>query len=527
MRRFIVIIPFFIMGLVSALSGSARAGYQELKDAFDSFAPSAFYQDQSRRGAEEPKPVSNPAFAEAKKQLQLMKSRWEKSLTAMEEKTAFLKPDAEVLKSFRPAATHKGAAIKALKGAYPLKSLEILVLLRNPEIKAAENRFRGTVERFSQVSNLDEILRQYTAFTEGLMTGVGPMKGKDPVSMKFPFPGVLSLKGEIVHQGVIAEREALESVRRDAVTRIRKTYWNLIYIIKSQKITTEMVDLLRYLETVASTRYEAGKTSYQDVIKVRINRETLEVDLITLIEQQRNLESVIREMLNFSPRDPLGSPKVVRLPDSFPSLETLYPIALERRQELRRLRAGIGKMERLIEMVETMILPPYTMNFSLYEDEAVTMAGSAAVKESFPTTIESARGAGLPKTPWYGTEDAYLRETWQQLEALREDLVETEAATNTMVRNAWFSLDRARRETALYRDEVVKLSRSALDVSTRGYESGNVSFADVIDSYTIWLKAKLTLERNRSDLGIARAELERVTGTQLNGESDNGKKTNR
>ena len=50
----------------------------------------------------------------------------------------------------------------------------MLVLLRNPEIKAAENRFRGAVERFSQVSNLDEILRQYTAFTEGLMTDVGP-----------------------------------------------------------------------------------------------------------------------------------------------------------------------------------------------------------------------------------------------------------------------------------------------------------------------------------------------------------------
>ena len=284
-----------------------------------------------------------------------------------------------------------------------------------------------------------------------------------------------------------------------------------------------MVNLLRYLEKVANSRYEAGKTSYQDVIKVRINRETLEEDLITLSERQRNLESEIRAMLNFTPRDPLGSPRLIRHPDSFPSLDTLYPIALDRRQELRRLRARIGKMERLIEMVETMILPPYTLNFSLYEDEAVTMVGTTAVKESFPTIIESFRGAGLPKTPWFGTEDAYLRETRQKLRALREDLKKAEVATNTMVRNAWFMLDRARRETALYRDEVVKLSRSALDVSTRGYESGNVSFADVIDSNTIWLKANLTLERNRSDLGIAWAELERVTGTQLNDEGDNGK----
>ena len=522
MRRFIA-----TMLLIIAASHPSYAEYMDMKAAFDTYVPSPFYQEQFRDVQQTQKPVDDEAFGEEQKKIQKMKSQWEKILTAVDEKNSFLKPDAETLKSLQSAAVNKSDAIETLKTNYSLTTLEALILIRNPDIKAAESRFRGAVERFSQVSNLDEILRQYTAFTEGLMTGVGPMKGKDPVSMKFPFPGVLSLKGQIVQQEVVSERETLESVRRDAVTRIRKTYWNLIYIIKSEKITAEMVDLLRYLETVANTRYEAGKTSYQDVIKVRINRETLEEDLITLTERQRNLESEIREMLNFTPHDPLGSPKQIRLPVSFPTLETLYPIAQERRQELRRLRARVGKMERLIEMAETMILPPYTLNLSLFEDEAVTMVGSTAVKGGFPITTESVRGAGLPKTPWYGIEDAYLRETRQKLRALREDQKKAETATNTMVRNAWYFLDRARRETALYRDEVVKLSRSALDVSTRGYESGNVSFADVIDSYTTWLKANLTLERNRSDLGIARAELERVTGTQLNDEGDNGKKTNR
>jgi len=101
MRRFIVIISFCIMGLVNALSGPARAGYKELKDTFDAFAPSAFYRDQSHKEVEEPKPVADPAFAEAKKQLQMMKSQWEKSLTAAEEKTVFLKPGFIALHSFK------------------------------------------------------------------------------------------------------------------------------------------------------------------------------------------------------------------------------------------------------------------------------------------------------------------------------------------------------------------------------------------------------------------------------------------
>jgi cobalt-zinc-cadmium efflux system outer membrane protein len=53
-----------------------------------------------------------------------------------------------------------------------------------------------------------------------------------------------------------------------------------------------------------------------------------------------------------------------------------------------------------------------------------------------------------------------------------------------MVRMGWFELDRARRELFLYRDRLLELSQTSLDVSTRGYESGNVSFADVINPPT-------------------------------------------
>ena len=504
-----------VFGLIIGISTLARAGYRDMKKEFDSYRPPAYFQDQFRPAPAYAKPTLDEAFSAEKKRIEAIKSRWEESLTAVEEKVTFLRPDPKLLTSLRPAETDSAAAADALKGTFSLKTLETLALLRNPGVKAAENRLRAAIEAFTQVAELDEILRQYTAFTEELMPGVGPMKGKDPIRMKFPFPGVLSLKGEIVNQEVGAERESLEAIRRDAVTSIRKAYWNMVYVLKAKRITAEMVDLLKYLETVANTRYETGKASYQDVIKVRINRETLEEDLITLKGQQLNLEAKVREVLNLSPSVKLGQPEMVTPAEKTLSLKPLYKIAQERRQELRRLRAGVGKMERLIEMAETMILPPYTLNLSLYEDEAVTMVGSAAKKEAFPITTEASRGAGLPKMPWYGTEDAYLRQTRQKLYALREDLKKAEVSTNTMVRNTWFELDRAKRETSLYQNEVVKLSRSALDVSTRGYEAGKVTFADVIDSYTVWLKANLTLERNRSDMGIAWAELERVVGMSL------------
>ncbi|MCF8145918.1 MAG: TolC family protein [Deltaproteobacteria bacterium] len=504
-----------IFCLAFSMTNPVCAGYRELKNEYESYRPPAYFVDQFGSGPEPEHPVTDSAFDAQQKRLEEMKAGWEKALKTGSDEGSFLVPDPKLVEFLKPAQTHTDAAAAAIKGTYSLKQLETLTVLRNPGVKAAEDRLRGAIEAFTQVGALDEILRKYTAFTEDLMPGVGPMRGKEPMKLKFPFPGVMALKGEIVDREIRAERESLEAVRRDAVTAIRKAYWNLIYVIKGMGITSEMLELLEQLDAVVQSRYEAGKTSYQDVIKVRIHRETLHEDLNTLGEQQHNFDSKIREILNLPPGVKLGTPEIRTPSAEIPMLKDLYGIAQQHRQELRRLRDRISKMELMIEMAETMILPPYTLNSSLYEDEAVNQVGSFAQQNTFPIKTEASRGAGLPKMPWYGIEDAYIRETRQQLHALREDLAKTEAATRTRVRYAWFQLDLARRERALYYDDVVQLSRSALDVSTRSYVAGNVAFADVIDAYTTWLKATLTLERKRSDFGIAWANLEQVVGTTL------------
>jgi cobalt-zinc-cadmium efflux system outer membrane protein len=64
---------------------------------------------------------------------------------------------------------------------------------------------RAALEGFDQVTQLDEILRQYSAFTEAVMPGVGPMQGMDTIQMKFPFPGVTALKGQVAEKNVEAK----------------------------------------------------------------------------------------------------------------------------------------------------------------------------------------------------------------------------------------------------------------------------------------------------------------------------------
>jgi cobalt-zinc-cadmium efflux system outer membrane protein len=506
---------FFPCALLLLMFVGGCSAYSQLDKDLEQYQPPVIATPPSPEGREPPEILDETGFALEKKKISEAKALWEKALQAPRREMSFFIPPSHLLNSLKPAVRDTAAASGALTPRFSLDTLETLAFLRNPGIRAAENRVRAAIDTYSQVMALDDILREYTAFTEGMMTGVGPLRGKEPMKTKFPFPGILSLKGEIVGQEVKGTLEGLEIAKKEAVTQARKAYWNLLFFCKAEKIARETIGLYRHLEQVAAIRYETGGTSYQDVIKVRIQREILEEDLNTLLEKQQNVKSKILEILNLPPGTRIGMPEDRTPPRIVPPLKGLYKLARQRRQELRRMRARVGKMERLIEMAETMILPPYTLNLSLYEDEAITQVGSIAVKNDFPVSTQASTGFGLPLMPWYGIEDAYLRQTRQELGALKNTLEKEEAGANTLVRNAWFRLDLANREEALYRKSILNLSRDVLDVSTQGYKAGNVSFADVISSYSSWLDVNLAAEREVSAMGIAWANLEKTVGAPL------------
>ena len=121
----------------------------------------------------------------------------------------------------------------------------------------------------------------------------------------------------------------------------------------------------------------------------------LQEDLVTLGEQRKNLEASLNALLDLPPGSAIGAPGRPVPETAVPALADLLPISRESRPELRRLRARIGKMERMIEMAETMILPPFTLGFSIYDDAAALQVGAPAVRPAFAETVPASMGAGF------------------------------------------------------------------------------------------------------------------------------------
>ena len=173
--------------------------------------------------------------------------------------------------------------------------------------------------------------------------------------------------------------------------------------------------------------------------------------------------------------------------------------------------------ERLVKyFLASMTVPKDDLwvKLSPYENDAVN-TGTGAPRTAFPEKTMAAMKNNQPKKSWYGQDEPWLNQTRQTLSSLKQTRTKEEKTTDRMVHGAWFMVDKNRRELSLYEKKILPLSKAALDVSDREYESGSIPFSQAIDSYTFWLGVKLTIARKKSGLGSSIAALEQVMGKSL------------
>lgn len=197
-----------------------------------------------------------------------------------------------------------------------------------------------------------------------------------------------------------------------------------------------------------------------------------------------------------------------------PEQGKLETLALSRRQELRAADAMVGRMQRMLEMVETMTYPGFDLGLSPAAGGPIaSSAGDSGMAGGAGTPVTGAAiVAKPPSRPFFAADETYVREIRQRIAALKSEREAVRAQTLVDVRNTWFAADRARREEALFATKVLGLSQSALESSLQGYAAGRVGFSDLLESYSGWLEANLARQRARVDIGISWSGLEAAVG---------------
>ena len=167
--------------------------------------------------------------------------------------------------------------------------LEILFKLawnRNPDIKAARLRWRAAIERIPQVASYPDPVITYTYYSKEVETRVGPQKQAITAQQKIPFPGKLSLKGNIAEREVNIARLQTERTIRNVLVALKLSYYELYYLDQAQLLYVQQEKLLKKYVAFAAGESATGRVKLSETFRAQSLLAQIAYDLILLKEMR-------------------------------------------------------------------------------------------------------------------------------------------------------------------------------------------------------------------------------------------------
>ena len=501
--------------MLTLLTGCAtRQAYRELVSDFAAAGHTTYYEHEAA-----PHPASSVAAADegtsdfldqVQRTIMETKERWEAALAEPSGTAGVGEPRVDSPEDYT-ALAHDSNLAERLAQDVRLETLVGLLPELNPGVQAAREDLRATLEQYPQAAYLDNILKQYNAFTKQLDTKIGPPRHKGMAAMGFPFPDALALKGRVVSEEVEIAQRQQEIALRDAATAMRAAYYGVLFVDAAITINRENQGLLEQMIKVAQAKIRVNKAQYNAVIMAQVELSKLADAIITLEERREALVAEINTLLNRSPDAPLGPPRPVADHDLALPLSELYDVVTRDRQELQQQRLRIAKMETMVELAARMAYPDPSTGASYFEDRMRLSSGTGEAAPPYATT----RGLDHRQTAWFGQRDAYIREVKTRVKALDRTLAAMEDKARLEVKRAHFGLDTARRSIALYRQSLLPQARQALEAAGAGYRAGRTGFLTFLDAERTLLRFRLAEQGALRDHRTRLARLEQLGGHAL------------
>ncbi len=257
-------------------------------------------------------------------------------------------------------------------------SLELQTLLQealahNPEIQAAQQRYRAAQARPSQAGSLPDPMleggyhnERITPFTLGESEFSFLRFG---VSQEAPFPGKLSLRQEIAAREAEREGQMLRATTLNVIARLETAYDDLTFTHRALEILQRNKTFLLDLQQSAAARYQVGQGIQQDVIKAQVEVSLLTSRLLQLERKREGLRATLNSLLNRPPLAPLGTPPPLQQSRLSATVEQLSELALAHSPELKAAELMIARNELTLALAQREYYPDLVFKVE-YMDKA-------------------------------------------------------------------------------------------------------------------------------------------------------------
>ncbi len=408
----------------------------------------------------------------------------------------------------------KAPAVDELAAELDLGQLIALAFKDNPRLRAAKLSWEAVIEKYPQVTAYEDPILRYSYFIEELETRVGPQEQKFSISQAVPFPGKLSLKGDIVAREAQIARLEFERQTRDLIVELKDAYYELLYITQAIEITRQNKDLVAHLAKIGTTDYAVDGTTLNDVFKAQSQLAQLSYDLILLTEFKEAETTRINSILNRPPEAALGKPKPTGYVPFKHTLKELYQSALDNQQELGISELQIEKSQKALSLAKMEYLPNFNLGFN-YTDVGKAEPGPLGTLPDDSGQDAYGVDFGITIPLWFGKNSSRVAEARRKHEAaiyLKED---QENKTFSGIKTLYFKLQNSERLIRLYQDSLIPQAEQSLETAETWYKEKKGSFSGLLETQSVWLNFNLALQRAVTDYYQRIAQLEQLVGASL------------
>lgn len=407
-------------------------------------------------------------------------------------------------------ATGTDEVLPDLSAATRLEDLLPLLLARSPRVRAARARLEAAGQRPPQATALADPMAEVRYFTKnGMAPGESFARYEVMLRQDFPFPTVLSIRGDVATKEAEAEAIRYEATVRDAVAELKDVHAERGYLVRAEAVQRAIRDIYRRYAELARGGAESGRTRLPESFRAEALLAQADYEL-TLVAEVRAVEDQrLRSLLALPRSFAIGAPA-----DAAPlvpldiGLDVLARRALERNQELRAAGVEVDVAQLGRRLARWDYAPMFSVGAGRMVNDDFDVA-TGRTRDSATVTF------GMTLPIWTGAKNAAVREAEARERAARAaESGERERVVADVARLA-FRVRNAYRLAELYGRELVPQAEKALLRSQSMMREGKESMSSGLELAATWQQLRIAELRAYADAAQSVAALERVLGASL------------
>ncbi|MCG8668975.1 MAG: TolC family protein [Pseudomonadales bacterium] len=389
-------------------------------------------------------------------------------------------------------------------------SVKALSLKHNPGLKAAFHHWQSQLEQKQVAGSLPDPKLSFDYFIEEIQTRTGPQEYRLMIAQKLPWFGKLSLASDIAALKAEKAFEDLQVKRNQLALTVAKLWSQGVSTQYQINIAHEELELIKQIERIARVRYRLSKAGHPDLIRVQLKRGQLENKLDALTQKRSALSQELSALTNRNLNPNFSWP--AQFSSSNPSINTQSALidSLEKNPSLKALKLTAAMANKRVEQESLKTRPDITLKYGrMFAGDAINPAMEDSGKD--PQFI----GIGINVPLWGEKNAGFSARAHQAKLNVEQQIARIESSLLATANNHWSQSESLKRQINRFKTSLIPQAEAALTALLRSYQTGKVTFTDLIDSE----KTLLELRRQKIQLEakhwLTNAEINALIGEAL------------